>query len=78
MIDYHQLAQETDLPEAELQEQAGLLLLLRFFQEGRVSSGQAARVLGITRGEFQTRCFEYQIPIDDPTADPVQEAGYHL
>ena len=78
MIDYHQLAQETQRPEQELQEQAGLLLLLRLYQEGQISSGQAARLLGMTRGEFQTRCFQYGIPIDDPTADPVKEAGYVL
>ncbi len=78
MIDYHQLALEMHLPEQELQEQAGILLLLRFFAEGQLSSGQAARLLGVTRGEFQTLCFQYHIPIDDPFADPVNEAGYTL
>lgn len=78
MIDYHQLAVVTQLPEQELQEQAGVLLLLQLFEMGRISSGQAARLLGITRGAFQTLCAEHGIPIDDPTADPVKEAGYSL
>lgn len=78
MIDYHQLATEAELPEQELQERAGILLLLRLYEEGRISSGQAARLLGITRGAFQTLCFEYGVPIDDPASDPVKEAGYEL
>ena len=78
MIDYHELALETHLSEQQLHEQAGLLLLLRLFAEGQLSSGQAARLLGVTRGEFQTLCFQYHVPIDDPLADPVSEAGYTL
>jgi predicted HTH domain antitoxin len=78
MLDYHQLAQETQMTEEELQAQADLLLLLRLYQEGRLSSGQAAQLLGMTRGEFQTLCFQYDIPIDDPSGDPVKEAGYTL
>ena len=77
-IDLHELAQVTHLPENQLQEQAYVLLLLPLYQEGKVSSSEAAHLLHTSRAEFQTICFENGVPIDDPDMNPVNEANYQL
>jgi predicted HTH domain antitoxin len=77
-VDLQKLAQEVQIPEAQLQEQANLLLLLELYAEGNISSASAARFLGISRGEFQTLCAQHKIPLDDPNGDPVKEAQLPL
>ncbi len=77
-VDLQKLAKEVQIPEAQLQEQAYLLLLLDLYEQGIISSAAAARFLGISRGEFQTLLAQHQIPIDDPDSDPVKEAQLPL
>lgn len=77
-VDLQTLAQVTHLTESQLQEQAYTLLLLRLYQDGKVSSSEAAHLLQISRGEFQTLCFVNSIPIDDPDMDPEKEANFQL
>ena len=77
-VDLQKLAQEVHIPEAQLQEQANLLLLLELYSQGIISSAATARFLGISRGEFQTLCAQHHIPIDDPSGDPVKESQLPL
>jgi predicted HTH domain antitoxin len=77
-VDLQKLAQEVHIPEAQLQEQADLLLLLDLYSKGAISSAAAARFLEISRGEFQTLASQHAIPIDDPNGDPVKESQLPL
>src|SRR4051812_12706899 len=44
-----------------------VLLVMKRFREGAISSGKAARILGISRREFLARLACEGIPICDPT-----------
>jgi predicted HTH domain antitoxin len=41
-----------DIPESELGRQAREWVLLELFQEGKISSGKAAEMLGLSKAQF--------------------------
>src|SRR5881628_1771349 len=66
---------EVQLPEAlhelgfgdeEICREVPTLLVMKRFREGAISSGKAARILGITRREFLARLAREGIPVYDP------------
>ena len=67
---------ELQLPEAlrelgfgdeEICREVPVLLVMKRFREGAISSGKAARILGISRREFLARLAGEGIPVYDPT-----------
>jgi predicted HTH domain antitoxin len=66
---------EMQLPEAlrelgfgdeEICREVPVLLVMKRFREGAMSSGKAARILGISRREFLDRLAREGIPVYDP------------
>lgn len=57
-----------DIPESELGRQAREWVLLELFQEGRISSGKAAEILGLSKGQFLDLLNQRNLPYLD--ADP--------
>ncbi len=49
------------------------LALLRMVQDGVLSSGRAAEVLGILRTEFWRMMYEHRVPLFDLTAEELRE-----
>jgi predicted HTH domain antitoxin len=69
---------EMQLPEAlrelgysdeEIRREVPILLVLKRCQEGTISTGKAARVLGISRREFLQRLASEGVPVYDPTEE---------
>ena len=72
---------EVQLPEAlhelgfgdeEICREVPVLLVMKRFREGAISSGKAARILGISRREFLERLAHEGIPVYDPTDQELQ------
>jgi len=59
--------------ERELVNLAREDIVLRLFDERRIPSGLAARLLGITRREFMELCQRRDIPLTHYTAEDLQE-----
>ncbi|MBI2921072.1 MAG: UPF0175 family protein [Planctomycetes bacterium] len=57
----------------EFAREAPFLLLLKLFELGRVSSGKAAEMCGISRAEFLMRAGAMGVPVAD--IDPEEVAG---
>jgi predicted HTH domain antitoxin len=64
---------ELGFAEEEVRREVPMLLVLKRFREGRISSGKAARILGITRREFLDRLGREGIPIYDPTEEELEQ-----
>ena len=47
--------------------------VLRWFEEGRLSQGQAATMLGLKRGEFFDVLYEHRVSPIQMTADELKE-----
>lgn len=67
---------EVQLPDAlrelgygdeEIRREAPVLLVVKRFREGAISSGKAARILGMTRREFLERLACEGVPVYDPS-----------
>ncbi len=57
------LADSLQLNSEEFEMEIKINSLVKLFESGRVSSGTAARVLGITRIEFMELLAKYKIPV---------------
>ncbi len=57
-----------DIPEPELSRRAKEWVMLELFQEGEISSGKAAEVLGLSKSSFLDLLSEHGLPYLD--ADP--------
>lgn len=55
----------TGQTEEEFVREAKLLLALKLFEMGRLSSGQAAELAGMTRVELMFRAGEMKVPVVD-------------
>jgi predicted HTH domain antitoxin len=67
---------EMQLPEAlrelgfsddEIRREVPVLLVLKRFRQGAISTGKAARILGISRREFLDRLAREGVPLYEPT-----------
>lgn len=73
---------EVQLPEAlrelgfgdeEIRREVPVLLVVKRFREGAISSGKAARILGMTRREFLEFLGRAGIPIYDPSDEELAQ-----
>jgi predicted HTH domain antitoxin len=49
-----------------------LMAALRMYESGRISSGLAARVAGVSRVEFLTLCGQYGVTVFQQTAEEIE------
>jgi predicted HTH domain antitoxin len=59
------LLADLDIPESELARQAKEWVLLELFQEGRISSGKAAEILELSKGQFLNLLSQRNLPYLD-------------
>ncbi|MBI1295365.1 UPF0175 family protein [bacterium] len=52
-----------NLTTAELESQVRLMAALKMFELGKLSSGKAAELAGVSRIEFLDLCGRYQVPV---------------
>ncbi len=73
---------EVQFPEAlhalgfgdeEICREVPVLLVMKRFREGAISSGKAARILGMSRREFLDRLAREGFPIYDPSDDELAQ-----
>jgi predicted HTH domain antitoxin len=62
--------------KSQLEALAQEALLIKLFQQGEVSAGYAARVLGISRRAFLDLLGQYGVSMFDQDTDMGQEASY--
>jgi predicted HTH domain antitoxin len=76
-IDYpEELLTQSDESKEALERLAREALLVRLYDLGKISSGQAARLLGLTRGAFLDLLGRYNVSIFDETMDLTAEARH--
>lgn len=74
-IDYpEELLSQSDESKEGLERLAREALLVRLYDLGKISSGQAARLLGLPRGAFLDLLGRYNVSIFDETMDLASEA----
>lgn len=56
----------------ELEAQIRLMAALKMFELGKLSSGKAAQLAGISRVEFFEMCGRYQVPVVNYTAEELE------
>lgn len=56
-------AQAVHLTQAELEGQIRLMAALKMFELGKLSSGKAAELAGVSRVEFLELCGRYHVPV---------------
>ena len=57
------LADSLKLGDREFESEIKILSLIKLYELGKVSSGTAARVLGISRVDFLEKAGEYQVSV---------------
>ncbi len=57
---------ELGISDEEIRREVPLLLVLKRFRQGQVSSGKAAELLGISRRDFLDLLAKERVPIYDP------------
>jgi predicted HTH domain antitoxin len=76
-IDYpEELLKQTQHSPTSLETLAREALLVRLYDLGELSSGQAAQWLGLTRQQFLDVLGRYNVSLFDETADLAAEARY--
>jgi predicted HTH domain antitoxin len=59
--------------DEEIRREVPLLLVLKRFRQGAVSSGKAARILGLSRRDFLDLLARERIPVFDPTNEQLAD-----
>jgi predicted HTH domain antitoxin len=79
-LDYpDDLATAIQLTSEELEEQIRLMAALKMFELGKLSSGKAAELAGLSRVQFLDACGRYRVPTFNYSADEVEgELGADL
>lgn len=73
-IDYPEdLELAVSTTKQELEAQIRLMAALKMFELGKLSSGKAAQLAGISRVEFFEMCGRYKVPIINYTAEELEE-----
>jgi predicted HTH domain antitoxin len=52
-----------ELPPGVLENEAKLLLAIKFYEIGKISLGKAAKLAGFSKGAFLEILGQYQIPV---------------
>ena len=60
------------LTQAELEGQVRLMAALKMFELGKLSSGKAAELAGVSRVEFFDLCGRYHVPIINYDAEELK------
>ena len=55
--------QAVSLTPAELESQIRLMAAFKMFELGKLSSGKAAELAGVSRVEFMELCGRYRVPV---------------
>lgn len=66
------LAEAVSLTPQELESQIRLMAALKMFELGKLSSGKAAKLAGISRVEFLEMCGRYQVPVFNYAPDELE------
>src|SRR5258708_35868041 len=66
------LAQAIQLTPDELASQVRLMAALKMFELGKLSSGKAAELAGMSRVEFLEACGRYRSPVFNYSAEEVE------
>lgn len=61
------------LTASELESQVRLMAALKMFELGKLSSGLAAKLAGVSRVEFLELCARYKIPVADQDEAELRE-----
>ena len=64
-----ELEQAVNLTPEEMAAQVLLMAALKMFELGKLSSGKAAELAGISRVEFLEACGRYRVPIFNYSAE---------
>jgi len=67
------LEQAVQLTPDELVAQIRLMAALKMFELGKLSSGKAAELAGLTRAEFIEMCGRYRVPVFNYSPDELEE-----
>jgi predicted HTH domain antitoxin len=66
------LAEAVSLTPQELESQIRLMAALKMFELGKLSSGKAAKLAGISRVEFLEMCGRYQVSVFNYAPDELE------
>ncbi len=66
-------AQAIHATDAELEAQIRLMAALKMFELGKLSSGKAAELAGVSRVEFFELCGRYHVPIIQMDAEELKQ-----
>ncbi|OQX05792.1 MAG: UPF0175 family protein [Candidatus Thiothrix sulfatifontis] len=61
------------LTDAELEQQILLMAALKMFELGKISSGKAAELAGMSRIDFLMKCGQYKVSIFNYDADELAQ-----
>jgi predicted HTH domain antitoxin len=64
---------ELGYSDEEIRQEVPVLLVLKRFRQGRISSGKAARILGWSRRDFLDLLSREGIPVYDPSEEELTE-----
>jgi len=68
------LEQAIHLTKAEMEQHLRLMAALKMFELGKISSGKAAALAGLSRVEFFEACGRYRVSIFNYADDEIEEA----
>lgn len=57
----------------EMQAQIRLMAALKMFELGKLSSGKAAELAGLSRAEFLEMCGRYRVPVFNYSPDELED-----
>lgn len=57
----------------EMQAQIRLMAALKMFELGKLSSGKAAELAGLSRAEFLEMCGRYRVPVFNYAPDEIED-----
>jgi predicted HTH domain antitoxin len=57
----------------EMQAQIRLMAALKMFELGKLSSGRAAELAGLSRAEFLEMCGRYRVPVFNYAPDELED-----
>lgn len=67
------LADSVRLTPEELEAQLRLMAALKMFELGKLSSGKAAELAGMSRGEFFDACARYHVAVYNYSPDAIED-----
>lgn len=72
-VQFPEALRDIGYSDEEIRREVPVLLVLKRFRQGTISSGKAARILGHTRREFLELLGREGIPLFDPTDEQLAD-----